>query len=94
MTLRLAPGGESAPTIVSLRGRSTDVERVPQRPRTARRRDGLSASGLQVTTAGERELTELLLAEPPPADATLVLGLLTKRSVAVVPFELKEVALP
>ena len=60
------------------------------------RADGteLSASGLQVTTAGERGSLELLLAEPPPADATLVLGLLTKRSVAVVPFELKEVALP
>ncbi len=94
MTLRLAPGGESAPTIVSLRGRSTDVERV--RSVRVLRADGteLSASGLQVTTAGERGSLELLLSEPPPADATLVLGLLTKRSVAVVPFELKEVALP
>ena len=89
-----AAGGESAPTVVSLRGRSADVDRV--RSVRVLRADGteLSASGLQVTTAGETGTLELLLAEPPPVDATLVLGLLTKRSVVAVPFELKEVALP
>lgn len=94
LTLRLAPRGESSPTVVLLHGRSADVERV--RSLRVLRADGteLSASGLQVTTAGEKGSLELLLAEPPPADATLVLGLLTKRSVAAVPFELKEVALP
>lgn len=94
LTLRLAPRGESASTVVSLRGRSADVERV--RSVRVLRADGteLSTSGLQVTTAGEKGSVELLLAEPPPADATLVLGLLTKRSVAAVPFELKEVVLP
>ncbi|MHB8800078.1 MAG: hypothetical protein ACYDBY_16620 [Thermoanaerobaculia bacterium] len=94
ITLRVAPRGESAPTVVSLRGRSSDVERV--RNVRVLRADGteLATSGLQVTTAAEKGSLELLLAEPPPADATLVLGLLTKRSVVVVPFELKEVALP
>lgn len=94
IALRLAPRGESAPTVVSLRGRSADVDRV--RSVRVLRADGteLSASGLQVTTTGEKGTLELLLAEPPPADAALVLGLLTKRSVAAVPFELKEVVLP
>ena len=94
ITLRMAPRGESAPTVVSLRGRSADVDRV--RSVRVHRADGteLTASGLQVTTAGEKGSVELLLAEPPPADATLVLGLLTKRSVVAVPFELKEVVLP
>jgi len=94
LTLRLAGRGESSPTVVSLRGRSADVERV--RSVRVLRADGteLSTSGLQVTTAGEKGSLELLLAEPPPADATLVLGLLTKRSVVAVPFELVEVALP
>ena len=94
LTLRLAPRGESSPTVVSLRGRSADVGRV--RSVRVLRADGtdLSTSGLQVTTAGEKGSLELLLAEPPPADASLVLGLLTKRSVVAVPFELKEVALP
>ena len=94
ISLRMAPRGESTSTVVSLRGRSADVDRV--RGVRVLRADGteLSASGLQVTTAGEKGTLELLLAEPPPDDATLVLGLLTKRSVVAVPFELKEVALP
>lgn len=94
VALRLAPRDEAAPTGVTLAGRAADVERV--RSIRVLRPDGteLSASGLQVTTAGEAGTLELLLAEPAPADATLVLGLLTRRSVVAVPFELKEVLLP
>lgn len=94
VTLRVAPRVADAPTVVSLRGSAADVERV----RTVRvlRPDGteISASSLQVTIAEGKGSLELILAEPPPADATLVLGLLTRRSVVAVPFELKGVALP
>ena len=90
VALRLVAGEGS----VGVAGKAADVDRV----RTLRLLlpDGseVPASGLQRGSDGASATLELLLSEPPPADATLVLGLLTKKSVLVVPFELKDVPLP
>lgn len=90
VSLRLS-ASESA---VGVSGKAADVDRV----RTLRllRPDGseVAASGLQRGSDGTGATLELLLSEPPPADATLVLGLLTKKSLLAVPFELKDVLLP
>jgi hypothetical protein len=90
VALRLVAGEGS----VGVAGKDADVERV----RTLRllRADGseVPAAGLERSSDGAGATLELLLSEPPPADATLVLGLLTKKSVLAVPFELKDVPLP
>lgn len=90
VALRLV-ASESA---VGVSGKAADVDRV--RALRLLRADGseVPASGLQRGSDGTGATLEVLLSEPPPADATLVLGLLTKRSVLAVPFELKEVLLP
>lgn len=79
---------------VALAGRAADLERV--RSVLVLKPDGaeIPSSGRQVTSDGAASTLEVFLAEPPPPDATLVLGLLTRKSVLAVPFELKEVPLP
>lgn len=90
VALRLSASESS----VGVSGKAADLDRV----RTLRlvRPDGseVAASGLQRGSDGATASFELLLPEPPPADATLVVGLLTKKSVLAVPFELKDVPLP
>ena len=90
VALRLSASESS----VGVSGKAADLDRV----RTLRllRPDGseVAASGLQRGSDGATASFEVLLAEPPPADATLVVGLLTKKSVLAVPFELKDVPLP
>lgn len=79
---------------VALAGRAADLERV--RSVRVLKPDGaeIPSSGRQVASDGAASTLEVFLAEPPPPDATLVLGLLTRKSVLAVPFELKEVPLP
>lgn len=90
LALRLS-ASESA---VGVSGKAADLDRV--RSLRLLRADGseVPSSGLQRGSDGAGATLELLLSEPPPADATLVLGLLTKKSLLAVPFELKEVLLP
>lgn len=94
VALKLAPRDETAPERVALSGREPDVEKV--RAVRILRADGteIGVSGRQRSADGKTATIELRLAEPAPVDATLVLGLLTKRSVLSVPFELKDVPLP
>lgn len=90
LSLRLAASESS----IGVSGKAADVDRV----RTLRllRADGseVPASGLERSSDGAGASLALLLAEPPPGDATLVLSLLTKKSLVSVPFELKDVPLP
>ena len=94
LALRLAPRERTPEGAVAFTGRASDLERV----RSVRvvKADGteIGTSGRQTTTEGAAATLEVFLVEPAPEGATLVLGLLTKRSVLAVPFELKEVPLP
>ena len=94
LALRLAPRERTPEGAVALTGRVADLARV--RALRVLKADGaeIGTTGRQVTSDGAAGTLEFFLAEPAPADATLVLGLLTTKSVLAVPFELKEVPLP
>lgn len=93
VALALAPRDADS-DVVALTGRAADVARV----RSVRVLDAdggeVASNGVQRSSDGEKATLELLLSAPPAPDATLVVGLLTKKSVVSVPFELKDVPLP
>lgn len=90
VALRLSVSGNS----VGVSGKLADVDRVRKLRLLGADGSEIAVSGVQRGSDGASASLELLLAEPPPADATLVVGLLTKRSVLAVPFALKDVPLP
>jgi len=94
VALGLAARGGAPGSTVSLVGRAADLEKV--RRVHVLRADGteVPSTGVQRASTGETGTLDLLLSEAPPADATLVLELLTRKSVLEVPFELKDVPLP
>lgn len=94
VALGLAPRDATPEGTISITGREPDLEKV----RSIR---VLASDGSEIETKGRRtgvvdgkETIEILLSGPAPGDATLVFGLLTKKSTLSVPFELKEVPLP
>lgn len=94
VALRLATREGASGPAVSLVGKTVDLEKV-RRVRVLRA-DGteVPSTGVQRVSTGGAGTLDLLLSEAPPADASLVLDLLTGKSVLEVPFELKDVPLP
>jgi len=93
VSLTVAPRGAGDASVV-LSGKTVDVDRVRSVRLLAPDGAEVAVTGLQRSSDGAKGTLELLLASPPPADAILVLGLLTKKSVLAVPFELESVPLP
>jgi len=94
VVLTLAPRVAGPESVVVLSGRTAHLDRVRAVRVLAPDGTEVAATGLQRSSDGETGKIELLLSQAPPADATLVLGLLTKKSVLSVPFELEAVPLP
>ncbi len=94
VALGLAAREGASGSTVSLVGKTADLEKV--RRVHVLRADGteVPSTGVQRVSTGETGTLDLLLSEAPPADASLVLDLLTRKSVLEVPFELKDVPLP
>lgn len=87
-------GGSGAEGAVVLSGKEADMDRI-LRVRLLKA-DGteVSVPSRSSSTSGDETIMTLEPSEPPPADVTLELTLLTKKATMSVPYELKSIQLP
>jgi len=92
--LGLAPRDQVAEDALSITGRKQDLEKVLSVRVVASDGSEVVPLGARTGVVAGAETLELFFSEPPPADAALVFGLVTKKSLLSVPFELEDVPLP
>lgn len=87
-------GGEMTPGAIILSGKEKDLDRIIKI--RVLKSDGTEVSipSRSSTTSGDDTIMVLDPAEPPPADATLELTLLTKKSTMSFPFDVQDAPLP
>lgn len=87
-------GGTPPEGAVILAGKEADIARILNVRLLKADGSEVSIPSRSSSTTGDETVMVIEPSEPPPADATLELTLLTKKATMSVPFELKNVELP